>query len=411
MRIGERSFGYRMPTNWKIYLLAVVSFLLGTSEYMIAGILDMIAEDVGVSVAAAGQLITVFSLAYGFGTPFLMAATARMDRRQLLVVSLAAFVVGNAIAVMLPGFASLVVSRIVLALSVGVFVVASMTVASNIAPPERKGSAIATVVMGFSAALVVGVPLGRVVASAYDWRMTFAGLGVLALLAIIAVAMTLPSTGGEQPVPLRQQLALLRQPTIVVALAITFFWIGGYSIAYTYISPFLLQVTRMSEQWISAGLFAFGIASLIGTKLGGFGADRWGVPRTLIGGLTVHAVALLLLAMVAPFPAAVIPLLMVWSFSAWSTGPTQQYNLLSLAPEASGIMLSLNSSVLQLGMAVGAGIGGVVVERLSLASITWLGAAAVAAAAIMAAISLGLNRSRELAACRREEIEFQKAGT
>lgn len=400
-----------MSNTWKIYLLAVVSFLVGTSEFMIAGILDMVAEDVGVSVAAAGQLITVFSLAYGFGTPFLMAITARMERRKLLIVSLAAFVVGNAMAVVLPGFASLVISRIVLALSVGVFVVTSMTVASSIAPPERKGSAIATLVMGFSAALIVGVPLGRVVASAYDWRMTFAGVGVLTLLAIVAIALALPRTGSEQPVPLRQQLALLRQPKIVVALAVTFFWIGGYSIAYTYISPFLLQVTGMSEQWVSASLFTFGIASLIGSKLGGFGTDRWGVPRTLIGGMTLHAVALLLLAMTAPFPAAVFPLLMVWSFAAWSTGPTQQYNLLSLAPEASGIMLSLNSSVLQLGMAVGAGIGGVVVAHSSLASVTWIGAAAVAAAAATAVVSLGLNRSRERAASQCKEIELQKAGT
>jgi DHA1 family putative efflux transporter-like MFS transporter len=401
-----------MSSTWKIYLLAVVSFLVGTSEFMIAGILDMVAEDVGVSVAAAGQLMTVFSLAYGFGTPFLMAATARMERRKLLIVSLTAFVVGNAMTVVLPGFALLVVSRIVLALSVGVFVVTSMTVASNIAPPERKGSAIATLVMGFSVALIVGVPLGRVVASAYDWRMTFAGIGVLTLLAIAAVALALPRTGGEQPVPLRQQLALLRQPKIVVALAVTFFWIGGYSIAYTYISPFLLQVTGMSEQWVSAGLFTFGIASLIGSKLGGFGTDRWGVPRTLIGGMTLHAVALLLLAMAAPFPAAVFPLLMVWAFAAWSTGPTQQYNLLSLAPEASGIMLSLNSSVLQLGMAAGAGIGGVVVEGTSsLASVTWIGAATVAVAVLTASVSLGLNRSRERAARRCEKIELQKAGT
>ena len=138
-----------MSNAWKIYMLAVVSFLVGTSEFMIAGILDKVAADLNVSVGAAGQLITVFSLAYAFGTPFLMAATARMERRRLLLGALAVFVVGNAIVVLLPGFAALVVSRVVLALSTGVFVVTALTVASRLAPEGKQAGAIATLVMGF----------------------------------------------------------------------------------------------------------------------------------------------------------------------------------------------------------------------------------------------------------------------
>ncbi|MBU7314812.1 MFS transporter [Paenibacillus oleatilyticus] len=395
-----------MSSTWKIYMLAVVSFLVGTSEFIIAGILDKVAADIGVPVSAAGQLITVFSLAYAFGTPILMAATARLERRKLLLYSLGVFVVGNGMAVLLPGFEFLIVSRIILALSTGVFVVTALTVASKLAPPERQGRAIATLVMGFSTALIVGVPLGRVVASVYDWKITFAGIGVLGLLAILAVSWTIPQTDGEEPVPLRKQLALIKEPRIAVALLVTFFWISGYSIAYTYISPFLLTVTGMSEQGVSAGLFAFGIASLIGSKLGGYGTDKWGVPRTLIGGMLLHAASLVLLSLAAYSPAAVFPLLMLWAFSAWSSGPTQQYYLMTLAPEASGIMLSLNSSVLQLAMAAGAGIGGVVVQQASLTSISWIGAAGVVVAALTAAASLGITRSHRLA----EERKLQQAG-
>ncbi|MBD2868288.1 MFS transporter [Paenibacillus arenilitoris] len=383
-----------MSNVWKIYMLAVISFLVGTSEFIIAGILDKVAEDAGVSVAAAGQLITVFSLAYAFGTPILMALTARMERRKLLIYALAVFAVGNGIAALLPGFGFLVASRIVLALSTGVFVVTALTVAAKLAPPDKQGSAIATLVMGFSTALIIGVPIGRVAAAAYDWKLIFAGIGLLGLASILLIRFTIPRTEGEQPVPIGRQLALLKQPRIVVALLVSFFWIGGYSIANTYLSPFLLQVSALSEQGVSAALFAFGIASLIGSKLGGFSTDKWGVPRTLVVGMLLHAAALVLLSLAGQSAFVVFPLLMLWSFSAWSSGPTQQYNLISQAPEASGIMLSLNTSMLQLGMAAGAGLGGVVVERLSLSAITWIGAAGVLIAAVTAAASFRSAASR-----------------
>ncbi|WP_199620181.1 MFS transporter [Paenibacillus alkalitolerans] len=395
-----------MSNAWKIYLLAIISFLVGTSEFIIAGILDKVAEDIGVTVSAAGQLITVFSLAYAFGTPFLMAVTARMERRKLLLYSLGVFVIGNGIAVVLPGFEFLIGSRIILALSTGVFVVTALTVASKLAPAGKQGGAIATLVMGFSTSLIIGVPLGRVIASVYDWKMIFGGIGVLALLAILAISFSIPRTDGEEPVPLRKQMALLKDKKIIVALTVTFFWIAGYSVTYTYISPFLLTVTGMSESVVSAALFAFGIASLIGSKLGGYSTDKWGVSRTLIGGMLLHAVTLVLISLTAQYSAVMFALLMLWAFSAWSSGPTQQVNIINLAPEASGIILSLNTSMLQFAMAAGAGIGGIVVGQASLASVSWIGAASVAIAAGTAAASFGMSRSRRMA----KERALHKAG-
>jgi len=381
-----------MPNSWKIYLLAIVSFLVGTSENIIAGILDRVAGDVEVSIAAAGQLITVFSLAFAFGTPVVMAATARVGRKKLMLGALGLFIVGNVIAVLSPNYAVLMISRIVLALGTGVFVVASLTVASKLAPAGKQGSAIATLVMGFSTSLIVGVPLGRVIAASYDWKLIFAGIGALSLLGAIAIVRAIPESEGEAPVPIRSQLALLRSPRIAVALSVTFFWIFGYAIMYTYISPFLLSITGMSERAVSIGLFAFGIASLIGSKLGGFSSDKWGIKRTLLGGMLLHAAVLLLLSVFSHSVALMFPLLMLWAFSAWSSGPTQQYYLLTLAPGASGIMLSLNSSMLQLAMAAGAGIGGAVVSGVSLSAVSWLGALAVAAAAVLAAASFRIGR-------------------
>jgi Arabinose efflux permease len=380
-----------MINSWKIYILAIASFLVGTSEFVIAGILDRVASDVGVTLAAAGQLITVYSLAYAIGTPILIAITAKIDRRMLMLAALALFFIGNLATIASTGFAMLVGARIILAIGTGVFMVVALTVAANLAQPGKQGSAIATVLLGFNLALILGVPLGRVIAGSYDWKIIFTGIGVLSLVAMFVLRLTIPKSKGETPVPIREQLSLLKTPRISIALSISFFWILGYTVIYTYISPFLLDITGMSDRMISVGLFAFGIASLLGSQVGGYGADKWGIPRTLIGSLLFHSGILLLITAFAHSSAFVLPLLMLWSFFAWSTGPVQQVYLIGMAPKASGIVLSLNTSIVQLGMAVGAVIGGMVVENISLQAVGWIGAIGVAIGILPAAVSLSMR--------------------
>ncbi|MBB6633298.1 MFS transporter [Cohnella thailandensis] len=380
-----------MINSWKIYILAIASFLVGTSEFVIAGILDRVASDVGVTLAAAGQLITVYSLAYAIGTPILIAITARIDRRTLMLAALALFFIGNLATIASTGFAMLMGARIILAIGTGVFMVVALTVAASLAQPGKQGSAIATVLLGFNLALILGVPLGRVIAGSYDWKIIFTGIGVLSLIAMVVLRLTISKSKGETPVPIREQLSLLRTPRISIALSISFFWILGYTVIYTYISPFLLDITGMSDRMISVGLFAFGIASLLGSQVGGYGADKWGIPRTMIGGLLFHSGILLLITAFAHSSAFVLPLLMLWSFFAWSTGPVQQVYLIGMAPKASGIVLSLNTSIVQLGMAVGAVIGGMVVENISLQAVGWMGAIGVAIGILPAAVSLSMR--------------------
>ncbi|MFF2154686.1 MFS transporter [Paenibacillus chitinolyticus] len=391
-----------MFKTWKIYMLALIGFLVGTSEYIIAGILDKISASLDISLVAAGQLITVFSLVYGLGTPFLVAWTARWERRKLLIYSLGLFVVANVLTFILPGFAAFVGARVLMALGAGVVVVTALTVAAKIAPSGKQASAIATVITGFTASLIVGVPLGRLVAASYDWKTIFAGIGALGLLAMFILSVTIPKTEGDAPVPLRKQMALLKQPNILLALTVSFFWLGGYSIAYTYISPYLLTITGMNEKMLGAALLAFGIASLAGSKFGGYSADKWGVYRTLMSGMTLHVITLLLLTLAAHSPVVVFAVLILWSFAAWSSGPTQQYNLVTMAPESSGIMLSLNSSVMQLAMAAGAGIGGIIVGSISLNAVTWIGAAGVAAALAINFVSF------KLSAAERHKLEREQ---
>ncbi|MDQ0496457.1 DHA1 family putative efflux transporter-like MFS transporter [Paenibacillus brasilensis] len=362
--------------------MAIVSFLVGTSEYIISGILDQIAITMGITVSAAGQLITVFSLAYAIGTPILMAITAKWDRRKLLLYSLGLFAVANVLSFVLPGFGMFIAARILMALGAGMVVVTALSIAAKIAPAGKQASSIATVTMGFTASLIIGIPVGRMISSAYGWKTVFLGIALTGIVALIVIAMTIPRLKGDQPVPLLQQFALLKKPEVALGLAITFFWLGGYSLVYTYISPYLLNVSGVGEDMLSSVLLAFGIASLIGSKIGGYSADRKGVSFTLFGGIMLHVISLLLLPFAAHSLSAVFALLILWSFAAWTTGPTQQYNLVTLVPESSGVMLSLNQSTMQLAMAAGAGIGGVVIGQISLVSITWFGAAGVAIAIV-----------------------------
>jgi DHA1 family putative efflux transporter-like MFS transporter len=380
-----------MSDTWKIYMLTLISFLVGTSQFVIVGILDKVAASVGVSVSAAGQLVTAFSLATAIGTPVIMVATAMMERRKQLLLALAIILLGIVSTVALPGFGYLMVSRVILGVGTGVFVVTAYATAANLAPPGRQGRAMSNVSLGFSASLVFGVPIGRVVAAAYDWTLIFWVIGFFTLLGIFAVARTIPSTEGELSVPLGKQLALLKKPEIAFALGVTFFVFIGYSVVNTYITPFLTSVMLIRGGEVSVILFALGIASLIGSKLGGFLADRIGTARTLVGSMVVQALALALLSIVVRTTIIAIPLLMLWTIAAWTFGPTQNYNLLSLAPEASGIMLSLNSSFVQLGFAAGAAIGGIALG-VSIVVICWIGAAAVAVAFLVAFVSFGVTR-------------------
>ncbi|PYY29836.1 MFS transporter [Paenibacillus illinoisensis] len=369
-----------MSSSLKVYILAIVSFLVGTSEYILSGILDKVAGSFDVSLAAAGQLITIFSLVYAIFTPILMAVTASMDRRKLITIGLGIFVISNILAFTLPGYGLFVVARIIMAIGAGVVVVTALNIAAKIAPAGKQASAIATVVMGFTASLIVGVPLGRITADTLGWKSVFGGIAILGILAMIILSFAIPRIKGDAPIPLRQQLTLLKKPKVALGLSITFFWLGGYSIAYTYLSPYLLEVSGLGDKYLSGALLIFGIASMIGSKIGGFSTDRWGVHRTLSGGLALHIVMLILLSVVTHTLLGVMIVLLLWSFSAWSSGPTQQYHLTTIEPEASGVMLGLNQSMMQLAMAAGAGVGGIAIETISLTSITWIGAVGIAIA-------------------------------
>ncbi|MFE0624835.1 MFS transporter [Priestia aryabhattai] len=392
----NKGVGKNMSNTLKIYMLAFISFLAGTVEFVISGILDKVADSANVSVSTAGQLITIFSISFAFGSPIIMMAAAKMDRRKLLMLSLLTLALGSVLTATLSGFTFLIISRVILALGTGVFLTTAMTVAPKLAAPNRQAGAIATVLAGTSSALILGVPIGRVVASAYDWKVIFWGIGFLSLLGIFAIAKTIPATNADTPVPLRQQLAFLKRPNIAMAFGITFFVFAGYSVLNTFLTPFLSNMLGMSERGISITFFALGIVSLIGSKIGGFFTDRFGSKPTLISSVIAQIISLVLLSIILSSTSGSVVieviLLMLWATSAWIFATTQNFNLTSLAPEASGIMLSLNTSFIHIGIAVGAAVGGIVVGSLSMLATSWIGAVSAVIAMLIAAISFRITR-------------------
>ncbi|MBO9130793.1 MFS transporter [Bacillus sp. 165] len=378
-----------MNNTWKIYFLTLVSFVVGTSQFVIVGTLDKVADSIGVSVSTAGQLITVFALGNAIGTPLVMVATSKMDQRKQLLLSLATILLGVIGIIALPGLGLLMASRVLLGIGTGVFVVTAYGLAAKFAVPGRQGRAMANVAMGYSSSLVFGVPLGRMVALSYDWKVIFWGIGIFSLLAIFTVARTIPVMESEEAVSLSKRLALLTNPRVLLTLCVTFFVFISYSILNTYITPFLTVIMPRMKENVSIVLLAMGIASLIGSKLGGLLADRIGIVPTLVGSMGIHILSLMLLFTVSGFeqPMVILPLLMIWEIAAWTFGPTQNFNLVSLTPEASSIALSLNSSFVQLGFATGAGIGGIITKKSTILEISWVGAVSVMIALLIGMFS------------------------
>lgn len=360
-----------------IYWLAFGVFIMATAEIVVSGILAMISEDLKVSVGMAGQLVTVYALVIAIGSPVLMAITARIERKRLLILSFLTFIIGNGIGYLSPDFSILVIARIVQAASASVFTVVALTMGSNLAAPGRQGTAIGTILMGAGTALAVGVPLGTLIGGHWGWRFVFVFIIMLGLLSVIGIAYTVPISKHQESLSLKQQLGVLRNRRIVSGLLITLFWVTGYQMMFTYITPFLQETANLDATRISAALFVSGIFAIAGSRIGGFGSDRWGIFRMLMVSLLFHAAALIVFPWAATTFIGAIMILAIWIGFATMTTPVQQYYLISLSPESSGLALGMNNSIFQLGMAVGAATGGWIVQQTSVMDLGFYGAMSI----------------------------------
>ena len=359
-------------SRFAIYLLAFGAFLLGTSDFVIAGILEIIAHDLDVSVTMAGQLVTTFSISFVIGSLFLVALTARYERKKVLLLSLLWFACGNVIAFFSYSYELLILSRIVLAMSGGLYSVLASSYAARLAPPGKQGAAIAKVITGFSLALVLGVPLGTWLAASQDWRYVFLYLAIITVALLLLMSKLIPKASGTEPLPFRKQLLVLRDKRIISGLLTTLFWITGYTMVFTYVSPLLRATANFSIPLISTALLALGIFALVGASFGGVAVDKWGPARTITMSLFIHALALFLFPYTATTFTGALLTIMVWGAATWTTTPANQYYLISLNPHSSEIILSYQTAILNLGITIGAMLGGLVIQYLSVLQLGWM---------------------------------------
>lgn len=372
-----------MRRSLALAALALASFSVGASEYVLTGQLDLVSEGLGASEAAVGQLVTVFSLTYGILTPVLVAVLARRSRRTVLIAALGVFAATNLISYGMPDFWWIGAARIVMAASAGVTVVTALGMVRHILPADRHGRGIATVQTGFTAALVLGVPAGRVIAETLGWRSTFLVLAGIGALVALLMRLAVPDVAGSATIPLTAQLGLLRRTPVVMGLLVTLVWLGGYTILYTYLSPYLVDTLRLEGSAVTVVLFFFGLASMIGTQLGGRLADKAGYRRALIVTKLAHVAALVTLPLLSSVGGAAIAALLLWSLAAWGSAAGQQLRLADLDEDHADTLLGLNQSVMQLAIAAGSAVGGGILGALGVEALPWVAASTVAVSLIL----------------------------
>lgn len=379
-----------------VYLLALGAFLVATAELVVAGVLQVIADDLHVSLALAGQLITAYSLAYAIGTPVAMTLASRSRRKSLLIVSLAFFVLGCIASYASSQYGIVLTSRLLLGVSAGVFIVTAMSAVPKLVPAERIGGAIGTIVLGFSSAMVLGVPLGVAIAGWAGWRTIFIVLGAASLLAMIGMIRLLPHLEGDATVPLRRQIAAVGNPAVIVGLIVSFFWNAGNSLLFSYLTPYLQQILHLQAGNIGLTMLVIGVFGVIGTRVGGYGVDKAGTSRMLAAGMAVCAIVLALLpALPASLDIAGFALIAAWMFALFVTAPAMQTFFLQQAPESANFVLSVNTSVTHLAVAAGAGVGGMVVNAASTVLYQpWLASIAYTLGLGTAIVSFALRRRR-----------------
>ncbi|MEV6204794.1 MFS transporter [Streptomyces sp. NPDC051771] len=342
--------------------LFLATFVMGSAELVVVGLLRLVAGDLGVSVDTAGALVTAYALGICAGGPLLTALTIRIRRRTLAWASLAGYVAGNLLAALAQDFGTLLAARAVTGALQGLFLGAAFTVAAALVPPERTGRAISAVFGGIAVSTALGVPLGTLAAQHLGWRAAFTAIVVLGALALLTTAVCLPPVDGSGTGGLWSQSRHALAPRVLAVLGVGLLLMGGQFAAFTYITPFLEDVTGVSGAWLTLFLFAYGAATAAGTFAGGWAADR-DAARTLVVANLVLVVALAVLWSAGASRTAVALALVLWGVVGFGLVPALQYRVGLLAGPGRDLASTLPASAVNAGIALGAVAGGAAVAH------------------------------------------------
>ncbi|MEU8917197.1 MFS transporter [Streptomyces nigrescens] len=373
----------------KVGLLTLGAFTLGLDAYVMAGLLPVLADDIGTRVSLAGQLVTVFTLAYALSAPLVAGLLSGVRPRALILAALAVFTLGNGATALAPSLGTLLLARAVAGAGAGVYSALSTAAAAALVPPERRGRALALVMGGMSAGTVLGVPLGVLLAEHTGWRATMWLLTGLGAAALAGLAALLPPVPAGPAVPVRARLAALTDRAVAPVVGVSFLAAVASLGLYTYLAPVLAAAGGVGE--VAPYLWAWGAGGVLGSVLAGPLVDRAGRVRMLVGGVLaviVLAQALLPSLAAAALPGAVVALV-AWGAAGWALQVPQQHRLLALCAERGTIVLALNNSALYLGSAVGSALGGLALGAgLAPNALPWV-AAGVAAAGLALHLAAG----------------------
>lgn len=377
--------------------LTLSAFAIGTTEFVIVGLLPTIAADLGVNLPSAGLLVSLYALGVAVGAPVLTALTGKIPRKTLLLSLMVLFTLGNLLAWKSPGYETLVIARILTGLAHGVFFSIGSTIATSLVPKDKAASAIAIMFTGLTVALVTGVPLGTFIGQHFGWRETFLAVSALGVVAFIGSLLYVPSNiAHSKPASLLQQVQVLAQPRLLLVYAMTAIGYGGSFIAFTYLAPILQQVAGFSAGAVGVVMLVYGVSVAFGNIWGGKLADKKGPVSALKLIFLLLALVLLLLTFTAPHPVLVVATVLLWGAVAFGNVAGLQVYVVQQAehftPRAVDVASGLNIAAFNLGIAGGAWGGGLIVEHLGLVHTGWIGALVVLGAFGLTALSGRLDR-------------------
>lgn len=382
-------------TRFALYAMAFGNFAVGIGSLVVAGVLQPLADDLSVSLAAVGQLITIYALAYAIGSPLLIGITGNVNRRLLLIIGLLLALGGNILAAVAPNYAVMYAARIVVALGAAIFTPVASTVAAVTSRAEERGQAIALVFAGFTAATALGVPLGTYVGLNYGWRLTFGMVALLAALSVVLVLRFVPNEVEAPQVNLRVFAQVLRNGWLLLVLLVTVFQLAAQLSLFTYITPYVESRTTLGATGITLLFLANGVAGFFGNLWGGALSDRIGARQTVLIFLLLLGGAFIAVPFIGQSVLIGAVAIAVWGAFGLGFNAPQQTRLVQLAPESASAVLGLNASFLYVGISLGSAIGGQVIAGPGLDALPVTALALTAATLVLFAISYRAERVRQ----------------
>lgn len=348
-----------MPLS--LLALAISAFAIGTTEFVIMGLLPEVAENLHISIPSAGWLISGYALGVAIGAPVMALLTARLPRKLSLILLMVIFIVGNVLCALAMTYHFLMLARIITALCHGAFFGIGAVVAASLVPEGRKASAVALMFTGLTLANVLGVPLGTALGQLYGWRATFWGVAAIGIFSFICLVVSLPSRQDAEPADIKAELRALLNGRLWLSLSTTVFFAAAMFALFSYIAPVLLEITGISSQGVSWTLFLIGAGLTLGNLLGGWLAD-WRVSVSLMLSFSLIAAFSLLFSWASQATWLAEITLFLWAVATFSAVPALQINVLAQGKGAPNLVSTLNIAAFNVGNALGAWVGGTVIQ-------------------------------------------------